>query len=136
MILIFYIMKPQLNAITLAVKDLVKLRYFYADVLGWEIMDENPDIVMFRLGHIILTLYKEKEHAKYLGAWPDEHISSKFYLTLNTASPQQTDTVFAELKTKGVTIIKEPRHLFWGGYGGIITDPENNFWEICYNPMS
>lgn len=129
-------MKPQLNAITLAVKDLVKLRCFYADVLGWEIMDENPDIVMFRLEHIILTLYKEKEHAKYLGAWPGEHISPKFYLTLNTASPQQTSMLFGELKAKGVTIVKEASQLFWGGYGGIITDPENNYWEICYNPMS
>ncbi|WPU92565.1 VOC family protein [Mucilaginibacter sabulilitoris] len=129
-------MRPQLNAITLAVKDLVNLKHFYANVLNWEIMDENPDIVMFRLEHIILTLYKEKEHAKYLGALAGEHISPKFYFTLNTVSPQQTDTLFAELKAKGVTIVKEARQLFWGGYGGIITDLENNFWEICYNPMS
>jgi predicted enzyme related to lactoylglutathione lyase len=59
-------MKPQLNAITIAVKDIVKLKRFYVELFEWKIMDENPDIVMFRLDHITLTLYKEKDHAKYL----------------------------------------------------------------------
>lgn len=129
-------MKPQLNAITIAVKDIVKLKLFYVELFEWEIMDESPDIVMFRLDHIILTLYKKKDHAKYLDLQQGEYNHPKFYLTINTDSRRKTDDLFAELKVKGVNIIKEPQQFFWGGYGGIIADPEDNYWEICYNPVS
>jgi hypothetical protein len=31
--------------------------------------------------------------------------------------------------------LKKPGRTFWGGYSGFIAGPENNIWEICYNPV-
>lgn len=67
---------------------------------------------------------------------PGEHIHPKFYLTINTNSIEETDKLFADLKNKGVRIVKDAQPVFWGGYSGFIADPEDNYWEIAYNPIS
>jgi len=33
-----------------------------------------------------------------------------------------------------VKIVKEPQEVFWGGYSSYVADPDENLWEICYNP--
>ena len=56
-------------------------------------------------------------------------------LAQNYFSMEEVDQVFAKLKEKGVKIVKAPEKVFWGGYRGYISDPENNLWEIAYNPF-
>jgi predicted enzyme related to lactoylglutathione lyase len=127
-------MKAQLNAITIAVKNLPMLKKFYIDVFGWDILDENPEIVMFKLDRMVLSLYQDKSLANYIGALDEQPTAPKSYLTINTPSHRHTDELFHYFKQMGVNIIKMPELVFWGGYSGIIADPENNHWEICYNP--
>ncbi|MGY4383309.1 putative glyoxalase superfamily protein PhnB [Pedobacter sp. UYP24] len=130
-------MRSQINAVTIAAKDLLKLKDFYSNSFGWEIHSENTEIVMFRLKHgLIFSIYKQQDHALYIGnpnvageAFP------KYYLTINTNSLKETDELFMELEIKSVNIVKKPEKVFWGGYSGIITDPEGNYWEIGFNPM-
>ena len=43
--------------------------------------------------------------------------------------------LFEELKHKGVTIVKAPQKVFWGGYSGYVADPDHNYWEIAFNPF-
>ena len=130
-------MRAQTNAITIAAGDLLKLKNFYAHVFGWEIQAESTEIVMFRLKHgFILSIYSAVDHARYLGLENiDNGTFPKTYLTSNTSSLKETDELFAEFEKKGVNIIKMPANVFWGGYAGIISDPENNYWEICFNPF-
>jgi uncharacterized glyoxalase superfamily protein PhnB len=130
-------MRAQINAITIAAEDLLKLKNFYINTFGWEVQAESTDMVMFRLKHgLILSIYKTQDHARYLGleTGSTDQIP-KSYLTSNTASLKETDELFAELQKKDVNIIKMPANVFWGGYAGIIADPENNYWEICFNPF-
>lgn len=32
--------------------------------------------------------------------------------------------------------MSEANDAFWGGRSGAFLDPENNFWEVAYNPNS
>ena len=57
-----------------------------------------------------------------------------FTLAYVTRSKEEVDTIFADLETKGVKIVKAPEEVFWGGYSGYIADPDENLWEIAYNP--
>lgn len=57
-----------------------------------------------------------------------------FSLAYNLPSQQEVDKLFEEFREKDVTIRKEPQKVFWGGYSGYISDPEDNLWEISYNP--
>ena len=57
-----------------------------------------------------------------------------FTLAYCTKSIEEVDQIFADLRIKGVTILKEPEKVFWGGYSGYMADPDHNLWEIAYNP--
>jgi uncharacterized protein len=48
---------------------------------------------------------------------------------------KDVDELIQELKNKGVKIIKKPQKVFWGGYSSYIADPDDNLWEIAYNPF-
>jgi uncharacterized glyoxalase superfamily protein PhnB len=39
------------------------------------------------------------------------------------------------LESRGVKIIKRPETVFWGGYSSYIADPDENLWEIAFNPF-
>lgn len=130
-------MRTQINAVTIAANDLVVLRNFYSKAFGWEIHAESTDIVMFRLQHgLIMSLYKQQDHARYIGSEePAGDALPKCYFTINTHSLKETDELFIELERKEVNIVKKPEKVFWGGYAGIVSDPEGNHWEICFNPL-
>jgi hypothetical protein len=34
-----------------------------------------------------------------------------------------------------VKILKEPQKVFWGGYSSYFADPDDNCWEVAYNPF-
>jgi uncharacterized glyoxalase superfamily protein PhnB len=54
---------------------------------------------------------------------------------LNLRSKDEVDRLFAELKGKGVSIVKPPEQVFWGGYSGYFADIEGNHWEVAFNPF-
>ncbi|MEJ7559733.1 MAG: VOC family protein [Pedobacter sp.] len=130
-------MRAQINAITIAANDLSLLKNFYLKTFGWQIKSESEDFVIFRLKNgLSFTIYQQQQHSKYLDRH-DQGIDgiSKTYFTINTNSLKETDEIFVELEIKQVNVIRKPSQVFWGGYSGIITDPENNYWEISYNPI-
>ena len=42
--------------------------------------------------------------------------------------------MFAHLTSIGATIRKAPERVFWGGYSGYFSDPDDFLWEVAYNP--
>ena len=42
---------------------------------------------------------------------------------------KEVDELIEDLRNKGVTIVKEPQKVFWGGYSSYISDPDGNLWE-------
>ena len=130
-------MRTQINAVTIAAQDLLKLKNFYMNTFGWEIQSESTDIVIFRLKHgLLMSIFKAEQHARYIGNETATNDSPpKTYFTINTSSLKETDELFMELENKKVNIVKKPAKVFWGGYAGIIADPENNYWELCFNPF-
>ncbi|MDZ4790113.1 MAG: VOC family protein [Hyphomicrobiales bacterium] len=47
----------------------------------------------------------------------------------------EVDSVIAEAKDAGATILKQPQHAFWGGYHAFFADPDGHVWEIAHNPF-
>jgi uncharacterized glyoxalase superfamily protein PhnB len=58
----------------------------------------------------------------------------RFTMAINLDSEQAIDSLFEDLKKKGVKIIKSPEKVFWGGYRGYVADIEDNYWEFAFNP--
>lgn len=129
-------MEQRLTLITLGVSDLKLSRAFYEQKFGWTpLPGDSDEIVFYRLnGGLQLALFPD--HALAEDARVDSKGSGfkKFSLAYNTRSEKEVDEVVADLEKKGVTILKHPQKVFWGGYSSYVADPDNNVWEIAFNP--
>ena len=128
-------MDQRVSLITLGVKNLATAKAFYEDVLGWKAAPGPPEIVFFDLNGVIFSLFPHKELAKDMGNTAE---SDGGYggcaMAHNVGSIEEVNQVFADLKAKGATIVKEPETAFWGGYSGYFADPDGNQWEVAFNP--
>ncbi|MBP9211408.1 MAG: VOC family protein [Bacteroidetes bacterium] len=128
-------MEQRLTFITLGVNDLEVSRKFYEGLFGWKPeANSSGDVVFFRLNGIVLSLFPREELAKDAGVPSKGSGFRPFSLAHNVRSEQEVDALIAILRSKGVTVLKEPQKAFWGGYTAYISDPDGNLWEIAYNP--
>lgn len=128
-------MEQRLTLITLGVSDLTRATRFYEDVLGWTRTEGNEGVSFFDLDGLVVALFPHSELAK------DITISEQalpryrgFSLAYNTRSKDEVDQIFADLRSKGATIVKEPQTVFWGGYAGYFADVDGHHWEVAFNP--
>lgn len=128
-------MEQRISFITLGVNDLEKSKNFYQNKFGWKTLKDSNGIVFFKLNGLILGLFPLDELAQDAGVAEDGSGFKRFTLAFNLRSEQEVDQLFLELRKKDVKIIKQPEKVFWGGYRGYIVDPDNNLWEIAYNPF-
>ena len=130
-------MEQRLSIITLAVHDLQQSRIFY-EKLGWQIATEqqSENIVAFNLQSFVLALYPKTDFMKELGLDTMPTSPPSFTLAYNVASNEEVDKIINEARAIGANIIKEPQHVFWGGYSGYFTDIDGYYWEIAHNPFA
>ncbi|GAB5564447.1 MAG: VOC family protein [Winogradskyella sp.] len=129
-------MQQRLTIITLGVKDLKKSTDFYETKFGWHKTEaSNANISFFKLNGILLSLYNEDELAKDAMLDTGGYGFKKFTMAYNVTSKKEVDATIEALRVKGVTIIKEPQEVFWGGYSAYVSDLDDNLWEIAYIPF-
>ena len=128
-------MDARLTIVGLGVNDLKESTAFYIDKFGWELMPaSNESISFFKLNGILFSLYPREKLAEDAGVSPEGTGFKAFTLAYNTRSREEVDQVIAGLEEKGVTIVKRPQDVFWGGYSSYVADPDGNLWEIAFNP--
>ncbi|MDA8596797.1 VOC family protein [Candidatus Pacebacteria bacterium] len=128
-------MKQKLSIVTLGVSSIEKSKAFYEDLLGFRsTADSNENIIFYDMDGVTLGLFQREALAKDASV---EAAGSGFRgvtLAHNEPSEAAVDALFAELREKGVTIVKAPEKVFWGGYSGYFADPDGHLWEVAYNP--
>jgi catechol 2,3-dioxygenase-like lactoylglutathione lyase family enzyme len=136
-------MRAAISYITLGVTDLARSVSFYRDVFGWA----TAGIVGAEFSHGAVAFFK-LEHGLTLALWPRSSIAADagigcgepdpcgLLLAHNVASALEVDQLMSTLAAAGATIHKPAQPLIWGGYGGLIADPDGHLWEIVYNPSS
>ncbi len=130
-------MEQRISLITLGVADLQRAVAFYENVVGWKAAPGPPGIAFFDLGGIVFSLYPHDDLARDRKAVADparDGVYEGFALAHNVRSTKDVDAIFSRLRDKGATILKEPEHVFWGGYSGYFSDPDGHAWEVAYNP--
>ncbi|MCC9165601.1 VOC family protein [Pontibacter harenae] len=130
-------MEQRITQITLGVKNLQRAKDFYQNVFGWQpTASSTGGIVFFQLDGIQLALFPQESLADDAGVPADGKGFRRFSLAHNVGSEQEVDELVALLEEKGATIMKRPEKTFWGGYSSYIADPDENLWEIAYNPLT
>jgi catechol 2,3-dioxygenase-like lactoylglutathione lyase family enzyme len=129
-------MNQRISFITIGVDDLQMMTRFYTEKFGWTPLKEMEGISFFLLNGLILGLFPAKELAEDIGIEAGGSGFKRFTLAINFTSEEAVNNSFAELKARGVDIVKPPQKVFWGGYSGYIKDPEDNYWELAFNPFA
>ncbi|MFZ5942109.1 MAG: VOC family protein [Bacteroidota bacterium] len=129
-------MEQRITFLTLGVADLERSVDFYENRLGWtRSAMSNGDLILYQLKGFALALYPREELAKDVTVSPEGTGFKGFTLAHNLWSEREVDELVASLKAKGVTVVKEPQKVFWGGYSSYIADPDGYLWEIAFNPF-
>ena len=127
-------MNQHLHIITLGVHDFKKSYEFYTNTLGWKPSKaSNDDIAFFQAGGVVFAIYPREKLVEDAVIDSEGSGFAGFTLAYNAQSESEVDEIIADLKSKGVTIIKEPQKVFWGGYSSYFSDPDDYRWEVAYN---
>ena len=129
-------MNQHLHLVTLGVRDFETSRKFYTEILGWTPSSSSgDDVAFFQAGGSILSIYPREKLAEDALISPAGNGFSGITLAYNAQSEAEVDEIIIDLKAKGVKILKEPQKVFWGGYNSYFADPDDNCWEVAYNPF-
>jgi uncharacterized glyoxalase superfamily protein PhnB len=132
-------MVPQrVSLVTLGAIDLPRLRVFYQK-MGWkETAISSDNYAAFTTAGVMLTLFPLQELMKDAGVEIEksEGKYSAFTLAVNVDKPEDVDACIGLAKEAGAKVLREPSDAFWGGRTAYFADPENNLWEVAWNPTS
>lgn len=125
-------MNPEINAITLGVKDLKRAKQFYSEGLGCPIQQDHAEFVSFNLGNgsSALALYTWGALAADAGVAPDGNGFRGITLNYFVPSTERVDEVLAQAKRAGGKIAKPAQRSQWGGYFGYFADPDGYLWKV------
>ena len=134
-------MKPRVSVLTIGVSDLEAAVQFYRDGLG--LKTEGIVGEQFEFGAVA---FFDLQSGLRLALWPRESIAhdsglpagpaspTEFTIGHNVSSKSDVDSVMAQAKRAGATVVKPAQKTFWGGYAGYFQDPDQHLWEVVWNP--
>lgn len=128
----------RVSLLTIGAYNLPVLRSFYQK-LGWEETEFSSDTyAAFKTAGVFLTLFPIEELAKDAGIEISQSKEGFRGVTfaINLDTPEQVDATIEEVRSIGARILREPSDAFWGGRTAYFADPENNLWEIAWNPSA
>lgn len=132
-------MIPQrVSLLTIGAVDLPALRAFYQK-FGWEEGEISSDnYAVFKTAGVILSLFPLEELAKDAGVKISKDMATYSAVTfaINVDSVEDVDSTIDAVRKAGGKILREPSDAFWGGRTAYFADPENNLWEVAWNPSS
>ena len=128
----------RVSLITIGAYNLPELRSFYKS-LGWEETEISSDnYAVFKTAGVLLSIFPIAELAKDAGVEFAQKPETFHGVTLaiNVDNPSQVDEAIEEIRQAGGKILRDPSDAFWGGRTAYFADPENNLWEVAWNPSS
>ncbi|MFY4777025.1 VOC family protein [Metabacillus sp. RGM 3146] len=132
-------MIPQrITLLTIGASSVPELRAFYQS-LEWEETDISSDsYAVFKTAGVLLSIFPIEELEKDAGvsfkAAPGTY--KGFTMAINVKTPDEVDSVIETIKKVNGRVLKEPGDAFWGGRTAYFSDPENNLWEVAWNPTA
>ncbi len=128
----------RISLITIGAVNLPLLRSFYKRLEWEETKNSSDEYAVFKTAGVLLSLFPIEDLAKDAGV--DLEKSTDTFrgvsFAINIDKPEDVDATTEAIRKAGGTILREPSAAFWGGRTAYFADPENNLWEIAWNPDS
>jgi catechol 2,3-dioxygenase-like lactoylglutathione lyase family enzyme len=126
-------MQQQISVITLGVSDLARSRRFYAEGFGWTPVFENGEIAFYQMNGFVLGTWLQAELEADMRRG-DLRRPGAFALAHNVASQAEVQALLDRLALAGGRILRDADAPPHGGFRGYVADPDDNAWEIAWNP--
>jgi len=121
----------QLNAVSVTSSNLKQSTQFYI-LLGFEFPDFADDTqhieAIPKTGSARLMIDTKELITKLLGDIPQPSNHAGFALEYDT--PQEVDTIAANIQAAGFTIVKTPWDAFWGQRYAVVKDPDGYLIDL------
>jgi predicted lactoylglutathione lyase len=132
------VIPQRVSLITIGAYNLPELRKFYQK-LGWsETAMSSDDYCVFETAGVLLSLFPMHELIKDSGLETIVKVKGFRGITLaiNVDTREEVDSTINEVRKVGGIIVREPIDAFWGGRSAYFLDPEQNAWEVAWNPTA
>ena len=117
-----------LRHLALNVRDVVRMRAFYVDVMGFSVeWEPDADTAYLTSGRDNLALHRATDVAP-AGTGALDHLG------VIVAKPDQVDAWAAFLETRGVAIDRRPKTHRDGSRSCYFRDPEGNRVQVIHHP--
>jgi len=124
----------RITLVTLAVADIARSRAYY-EALGWQPEEAMDQVVFYDLGGAKFGLYQRELLAQDQGRGGVDLGVGAVSLAQNFSSEEAVDTAYEAALLAGASVVARPKKVEWGGYSGLIADPDGHVWELAYNPF-
>lgn len=126
-------MQQRLTVLTIGANDLQAMRKFYEEILEWQPVAVNKDIVFYQLNGFLFSIGKRKDLAGFIGVNPEGNGFRSVTFGYNVATEDEVREHYKQLKAKGVKMLNEPTAPPFGGLFFYFEDVEGNILEIACN---
>ena len=126
----------RLSLVTLGVADVERSTTFY-EALGWRKSPASqPGIISFfatdgsRLGIFGYDALAEDATVAHAPRPRFRGVT----VSINVKNPSEVDAALVSAVAAGARLVKPAAPADWGGYSGYFADPDDNLWEVAFNP--
>ncbi|WP_027702514.1 VOC family protein [Metaclostridioides mangenotii] len=123
-------MKSQINLITIWTNNIDKMKTFYKEVLGFEIIEDLGGYVEFKNKGVRFAISKRSVMDIYSNDFKEKISGQAFELAFPCKDQDDVDESFTRLVTLGARPISEPQNMPWNQRTALFADPDGNIHEI------
>lgn len=124
---------PCLSSITLGVRDRARSLAFYRAV-GFRVLADDALGTVLTAHCLNLIIRSWTDLADEFGMAPQAGGFRGSHLTVHLADAGEVDAAYATWITAGGIGVRQPAARDWGGYAGVLADPDAHLWELCFAP--
>lgn len=123
-------MKAQISLITIWTDHIERMKAFYKEVLGFEIINDLGDYVEFENEGVRFAICKRQVMYDYSEAFKLMRTGQAFELAFPCENVEDLDKTYASLIGKGAVEIHKPENMPWNQRTALFADPDGNIHEI------
>lgn len=123
-------MNPKINLITIWTNNIITMKKFYHEVLGFNIKNDLGNYVEFQNHGVRFAICMRDVMYEYSDDYKKKAEGQSFELAFPCEDPNDVDESYKHLIENGAVPIHEPQDMPWEQRTALFADPDGNIHEI------
>lgn len=123
-------MKTKINLITIWTNQIEKMRDFYSNTMGFEIIQELENYIEFKNEGVNFAICMRSVMTTFSSEYTKSACGQSFELAFPCDLPKDVDETYSRLVELGAKPVKEPENMPWNQRTALFADPDGNIHEV------